>query len=961
MSYTPLQVFSEYDLLRNPNKTDLLISALKNKGFKAAVLANHNYLYGAEKFRQAAILAGIKPIIGLTISQTDFGELIAIAKNFHGYQNLMKISSYLAFHPDETFELKDSSLSLTDIALIFEDDQHKASLSNADCFTRKELGYFPIDWVNETDAIVATALRHIDENALNFNGQAELTGHSLQDADFYVSQLPSDILQNNINFFNSVRNDWPENVKHLPIFPLPQGETDPKKYLSELVKLGLQNRFLNRKIPDNYKERIDYELKVIFQLGLADYFLVVWDIINFARHHNIQLGAGRGSAVGSLVAYALYITTIDPIEYDLYFERFLNPKRVQLPDIDIDVPGNRRQEIVEYLQGKYSIDHFSQIGTFDTFKRRLAVRDSARIFASSEGSLKRFSRFMASNDDALENADPENLPDGISDLPHAKEIIALAKKISGLPRHIGIHAAGIVLSPEKLVNYVPLNRVSDTTVTQFDKDDVEAIGLVKFDLLRLTNLDMIADMRALIRKNTGRRINLDHVPLDDIKVLTIFRTLQTNGIFQFESDSAKSALKQVSVSSFDDIVAVNALNRPGPSENIPAYAKGKADSREIHIIDESLRNILQPTYGVIIYQEQVMQIAQVYAGFSLGEADVFRAAIGHKNESVLMAQHDAFVAGALKKGHESRQAEEIFAYIERFANYGFNKSHAVAYSKLAFEMAFVKAYFPLEFFSVLLNFDSKTAYLQDVKNSGIPLAGPDINHAQSGFSSGDNVIYTGLGKIKGLNRKVVEQILNERDNGGPFPTLIDFLQRMSGSDLSENDIIQLAYAGSLDHFGYTRQELVENAASLITAMQFGGSLLSETKLNAAKEMPLLQRLQQEKAVLGFSISGHPIDSLRKEILAKGYTQVSDLKADTEVKMAVMVDSIRTTRDKNGNQMAFVSISDGSGESSLTVFAREYAKAAPILKNGALIAFIGKTQLRRDEINIIANKIKQIGD
>nr|WP_243465346.1 hypothetical protein [Oenococcus oeni] len=410
---------------------------------------------------------------------------------------------------------------------------------------------------------------------MNFTGKPEIVGKYLKDENFYASNLPDEILKNNQRFIADIVDDWPKSEKHLPIFPLPDSENNPKKYLSKLVKLGLENRFKNKDIPEAYQKRIDRELRTIFQLDLADYFLVVWDIINFARHENIQLGAGRGSAVGSLVAYALYITTIDPIKYDLYFERFLNPKRIQLPDIDIDVPGNRRQEIVEYLQKKYSLDNFSQIGTFDTFKRRLAVRDSARIFASSEGTLKRFSRFMAQNNDALEDADPNNLPETIAELPNSSEIISLAQSISGLPRHVGIHAAGIVLSPEKLVNYVPLNQVSDITVTQFDKDDVEAIGLVKFDLLRLTNLDMIADIRSLIQQHYGKKFNLDSIDLNDKKVLDSFKNLQTNGIFQFESESAKSALKQIAVSSFDDIVAVNALNRPGPSENIPIYAQEK--------------------------------------------------------------------------------------------------------------------------------------------------------------------------------------------------------------------------------------------------------------------------------------------------------------------------------------------------------------------------------------------------
>ncbi|WP_143787023.1 PHP domain-containing protein, partial [Oenococcus oeni] len=374
MSYTPLQVFSEYDLLRNPDSTIELVKALKKRGFQAAVLANHDYLYGAEKFRQAAISVNIRPIIGLTISDTDHGEVIFVSKNYSGYQNLMKISTYLAFNKNSQFILKENNLDFSNLALIFQDGK-ETKIKNSSSFTRKELGYFPIDWVKKNDSVTASALQHIEKNELNFTGKSEIVGKYLKDENFYASNLPDEILKNNQHFIADIVDDWPKSEKHLPIFPLPDSENNPKKYLSKLVKLGLENRFKNKDIPEAYQKRIDRELRTIFQLDLADYFLVVWDIINFARHENIQLGAGRGSAVGSLVAYALYITTIDPIKYDLYFERFLNPKRIQLPDIDIDVPGNRRQEIVEYLQKKYSLDNFSQIGTFDTFKRRLAVRD----------------------------------------------------------------------------------------------------------------------------------------------------------------------------------------------------------------------------------------------------------------------------------------------------------------------------------------------------------------------------------------------------------------------------------------------------------------------------------------------------------------------------------------------------------------------------------------------------------
>ncbi|WP_439426147.1 DNA polymerase III subunit alpha [Oenococcus alcoholitolerans] len=958
MSYTPVQLFSEYDLLKNPNKTNDLAEVLRERHFKAAVLANHNYLYGTEKFRQAAIKNGIKPIIGLTVASKNDREIILIAKKYSGYQNLIKISTWLAFNSKEDFEIMDHLSRLNDILIVLDDDKYR-KIDDLDIVSKSQIGYVKIDWLKKGDEIAASAFAHIESNQQNFTGQAEIKGNYLENEDFYEKKINQEALKKNEEVFGRIKNDWPKKRRLLPNFPLPVNYKNSDEYISHLIELGIKSRFKGKAVPKEYLDRIEYEKSIIFQLRLSDYFLVVWDIVNFARHHNIQLGAGRGSAVGSLVVYSLYITSIDPIKYDLYFERFLNPKRAQLPDIDIDVPGNRRQEIIDYLQKKYSPENFSQIGTFDTFKNRLAVRDTARIFGSSEASLKLFSRFIAQNSSSLEKADPNNLPDQIANLPYAKEIITIAKKISGLPRHVGIHAAGVVLSPLKLVDFIPLNKISDIVVTQFDKNDVESLGLVKFDLLRLTNLDMLADMRLLIEENYGQYLNLDHVPLNDQKTLRLFANLQTNGIFQFESDSARRAMRQVMVSDFNDIVAVNALNRPGPSENIPEYAEGKNSNKKIDYIDPSLKKILKPTYGVIIYQEQVMQIAQVYAGFTMGEADIFRAAIGHKNEQVLMSQHDSFIQGAINNHHSKEQAEKIFDYIERFANYGFNKSHAVAYSKLAFELAYIKSHYQVEFFATLLNYDRKNSYIQEIKNSDIKLKGPEINYAKSAFTGKDDTIYAGFSIIKGLNRKLIDVILNERQKGGPFLTLVDFLKRMSGSGISANDLIALAYAGSLDKFGYTRSEIIKNAASLVTAMQFGGTLLEETKIQREPEMNLLDRLNHEKEILGFAISGHPIDSLKKEIKEKGYATIPELKANKEIKIAVMIDSIRITRDKNGNQMAFLTVSDSGGEVSVVVFARQYSKISNLLKNGSLIAIMGKTQQRNDEINIIANKIAEI--
>ncbi len=957
MSYTPVQLFSEYDILRSPNKTHNLVFYLKKNHFRSAVLANHNYLFGIPEFLKEAKKFNLKPIIGITISKTDNGEIIFIAKNYKGYQNLIKISSWIAFHKKEVFKIKEHLKKINNLIIVFENKRKKnlSGFENVDVVTRKEIGFLKIDWLKKGDEITASSFSYIKNNKLNFTGISEVSGTYLKPEEYYENIISHKALRNNEKIFANIKYNWPKIHITLPSFPLPEKFTNSKKYLSRLIYIGIKNRFKNKPIPEKYKKRINHETKVIFKLNLDNYFLIIWDIINFSRTHGIQLGPGRGSVVSSLVAYALYITSVDPLKYNLYFERFLNPERIHLPDIDIDIPSNKRPRVINYLQNKYSPKNFSQISTFDTFKEKLAIRESARIFGLNSNSLNIFSKFISNIH--LNEVNINKLPQKISNLPHSIKIILLAKNLSGLPRYIGIHAAGIVLSPKKMVDLVPLNIISDHVVTQYDKNGLEESGLVKFDLLRLTNLDILSDIRLSIRKNYHKKIDLDNLNLNDKETINVFKSLKTGGVFQFESKSAKRILRAVKVKNFNDIVIVNALNRPGPSENIAQYVKNKNKPYKISFLDGSLKNILGSTYGVIVYQEQVMQIAQKYAGFSLREADIFRSAIGHKNKKQLLSQHNSFIRGAIRNGHYKKQAEKIFSYIEKFANYGFNKGHAVAYSKLAFQLAFLKSHYPSDFYATLLNFNYDSKYIEEIKNSDqIFLKPPDINHAYKGFTAYKNFIYTGFSRIKGFNREIIPNIIKERKKNGPYTTIINFLERLSNTDLSENDLSLLTYSGAFDKLNYNRNEILSNISTLITGMKFGKALLSTTQISKLPNLNLIKCLDCEKKVLGFTVTEHPVNLWKKEIFRKNYVQIKNLKNNTFVKMLVLIDSVDVVRDRNGNKMAFLKVSDGSGVTNFIVFSRQFIKNSLFLKKGNLIAILGKTQLNLKKVEVIIEKI-----
>lgn len=563
----------------------------------------------------------------------------------------------------------------------------------------------------------------------------------------------------------------------LPRFPLPKGE-EAATVLRETAYRGLKARGLDEQ--PEYQERLSYELNVITEMGFADYFLIVWDVMKYAREHDILTGPGRGSAAGSLVSYALQITDVDPILYNLLFERFLNPERVTMPDIDLDFPDNKRDEVISYVVAKYGEQHVAQIGTFGTLAAKAAIRDTARTFGLNSVQLSEWAKLIPSTlGITLEKALKDNprLEKHIHFSRKNEMIWEIACAIEGLPRHISTHAAGIVISDEPLVDQVPLQKGSqDALLTQYAMGDLEQIGLLKMDFLGLRNLNLLDRVLRAVNYNRKLKLTLKDIPLNDELTLQLFKRGDTTGVFQFESDGIRRVLRNLEPTSFEDIVAVDALYRPGPMEQIDTFIARKHGRQTISYPHKDLKSILEVTYGVIVYQEQIMQVASTMAGFSLGEADLLRRAVSKKKADVLNEQREKFVSGAKQKGYQEQSAQEVYDLILRFANYGFNRSHAAAYSKIAFQLAYLKAHFPAEFMAALLSSvfgnDAKIGqYVSEAKKYGIKMLAPSINSSHYYFQvEGNTSIRYSFRVIRKVPNKFILELLEERKRA-PF---VDF-------------------------------------------------------------------------------------------------------------------------------------------------------------------------------------------
>jgi DNA polymerase III subunit alpha len=778
---------------------------------------------------------------------------------------------------------------------------------------------------------------------------------------------------------------------HLPRFEPPDGKS-LDDYLRELVYEGAARRY--GPVTEDIRTRIEDELSVITRMGFSGYFLIVWDLIRFARQHGIRVGPGRGSAAGSVVSYSLEITDLDPLRYGLIFERFLNPERKQMPDIDMDFDERRRDEVIRYVAGAYGADHVAQIITFQTIKGKQGIRDAARVlgFPAMFGDrlCKMYPGAVLGREFTIEKAlemSPE-LHEAYEKEPEAKEVIDTARALEGLRREDSVHAAGVVIGDAPLVNYLPLKLSKDSRddsrriVTQFDMHGVEKLGLLKMDFLGLRNLSVIEDTVGLLR-DKGIPLDIDHVPLDDRASYEMLQRGDTNGVFQLESPGMRQLIQTLAPDRFEDLMALVALYRPGllsMGQHIE-YAERKHGRKPVTFPHDSLREILEGTYGIIVYQEQVMQIAVRMAGYSMGEADLLRKAMGKKIREILIPHRQQFVRGAIDNGYTDRLANDIFDLITPFADYGFNASHACAYAYVAYQTAYLKAHHPVEYMSALLTSvrddkDKKPFYLNAARLMGLRVLPPDVNQSQTYFTPTNGDVRYGLAAVRNVGEGVVGQIMGARQDGGPFASFTDFCRRVDPGVLNKKCLESLALAGAFDSLGYTRRGLLEGYLKIVEPVVsdrraeatgqesfFGGgrapALDIDESVLAGPEFDKQQFLRHEKEMLGQYVTDHPLLSIRDRLARQTDLEVSEVASLGDgdvVRVAGIVSTLGRRYTKRGEPYAVFRLEDLTGGVGVVAFPSTFDAVAHLLVPDAIVLVKGRADLRGRELQLVALEI-----
>ena len=765
----------------------------------------------------------------------------------------------------------------------------------------------------------------------------------------------------------------------MPEFPLPEGYTDAADYLRDLCNEKLPARYDT--ITDEITARLDHELKIIHGMGYDGYFLIVYDFINFARRNKIPVGPGRGSAAGSLVAYVLEITELDPLKHNLLFERFLNPERVTLPDIDVDLCYIRRDEVINYVRSRYGADKVSQIATFGTMAAKSSIRDVARVmevpYSESSRIVKMIPNVLNITLEEALNTSKE-LRTEYEENPDSKKIIDFARKLEGLPRHISVHAAGVVISKVPLDEIVPLQFSNETLITQYDKDKVEELGLLKMDFLGLRTLTIMAEALDNIKTSCGVELELSQIPLRDKLTAEMLSTGKTGAVFQMESAGMTNLVKELRPEGFEDLIPTVALYRPGPlgSGMVEDFIAGKHGRKVTHYLHPKLEPILKETFGVILYQEQVMQIVQTLAGFTLGQADILRRAMGKKKASILMAQKENFLRGCSINGVEKYLAEKIFDLLSKFADYGFNKSHSAAYGLLAWQTAYLKAHYPAEYMAAMMSgtpdADKVSGYIELARKMGIKVLAPDINSSESRFTVEQGTIRFGLAGIKTVGDVAVDSIINERSKHGKFKSLAEFCGRLDSKSVPRRSIENLIKCGAFDSLDKRRSALFEALDSMMNAgsqrhfeRKSGAiSLFGEDELHEAtgippdvKERSPSEILAWEKETLGFYISGHPLDTYKEKLSPLKSSKNIDAKlSGKRVKVGGIITSVRRITTKKGDSMAFLTIEDFDGTIDVTLFPNVFYQTMKVAVPDEVVIVEGRVDSTNDGFQILAEKV-----
>ncbi|WP_342472195.1 DNA polymerase III subunit alpha [Metasolibacillus sp. FSL H7-0170] len=997
------QIRTSADLLKSTIKIEALIPFLQQQKAEACAIVNSR-LYGLLPFWHEMKKAGIHPVVGLVVN-VQFAEeinlpLILYAQNNIGYRHLLKISSSVAIRKDETLPFRwlagyaDGCIAiipaLAEEARWLENDNRQLAEQLKQLFAERlfiGIERLEVAAPNEQDAVflseqIAVKIMAIHESTfmtkddhfayeiaraidtgvkmgLTFNLKLKhryvLTKEQWQQ---FFTDRPQWLRQTE-QVLMSCHVTMEQQATFMPKFPVASGQT-AEELLRERVLIGLQHRLQSAQLPAVYEQRMQHELGVICSMGYADYFLIVEDFMRFAREQQILTGPGRGSSASSLIAYALQITQVDPLQYDLLFERFLNPERVTLPDIDIDFVDTKRQEVIQYVANKYGQQHVAQIITFGTLSAKAVARDVARMLEFEPTELEKISKMIPNKPGImLQDAynESQSLRNWIDEKPERQRWFATAQKLEGLPRNASTHAAGVVLSPIPLVELVPIEEGHDQIfLTQWPMLEVEQVGLLKMDFLGLRNLTILEQIRRSVQYTHGKEIKFEDIPLQDQRTFKLLQAGDTAGIFQLESEGMRQALREIKPTHFLDIVAVNALYRPGPMDFIATYARRKHGQEQVTMPHPALEPVLGETYGVLIYQEQIMRIAHMMAGFSIGEADILRRAISKKNRQALERGRDRFIIGAQQKGYEPQVANEVYALIVRFADYGFPKSHAVAYSLISYQMAYLKAHYPVNFYAALLtnatgNTEKLVQILIEAKAKGITILPPSIQKSERHFKVENGQIRYSLSAIKNVSQPFLKSLIEVRNMmDRPFKDLFDLANSLSTAVFQQKAIEPLIKAGALDDFKLDRAVLL---ASIEAARKHVDFNVGKPKLAAVQPLEQQQKLQYEKEVLGLYLSEHPLTKWRATIQVNATTYNLHKHRDGQyVKILGIIEEIKQIRTKKGELMAFVELQDEYGSISATLFPKEFTVVQQQLEvnhiayvEGVLEFRFGKPQLK----------------
>ncbi|MBS4534790.1 DNA polymerase III subunit alpha [Clostridium sp. D2Q-14] len=1077
--FTHLHLHTEYSLLDGASRVDKLMDRVKDKGMDSVAITDHGVMYGVVNFYKSAIKKGIKPIIGceVYISMEEYTRkdpnkdkkqyhLVLLAENNTGYKNLIKIVSEgfvngFYYKPRVDFSVlekyKEGIIVLSGCiggevqqALLNNDydkglniaKKYKHAFGKKNYFleiqdhgikeqklVNKELiklskeldidlvATNDVHYINKEDAkfhdvllCIQTGKTINEDNRMQFPSSEFYLKSYEEMAQLFPEQL--DALENTNKIANRCNVKLDFDTLHLPEFDLPEGYTN-ESYFDELCYKGLEERYDN--ITQEIKDRLEYEIKVIKDMGYVDYFLIVWDFIKYAKDNGIMVGPGRGSAAGSLVSYTLGIIDIDPIKYNLIFERFLNPERVTMPDIDIDFCYERREEVIDYVIRKYGDDRVAQIVTFGTMAARGVIRDVGRALDISYGEVDYIAKQIPMElgitiNKALDMN--KKLKESYENDSNTKNIIDTAKDIEGMPRHTSTHAAGVVISKLPVTEYVPLGRNNDSIITQYTMTELEELGLLKMDFLGLRNLTVIRDTKNLIEQNHNVKIDFSNSDYDDSNIYQMFSKGETLGVFQFESAGMRQFLKELKPTEFENIVAANSLFRPGPMRQIPRYIENKNHPEKIDYTHEALEPILKVTYGCMVYQEQVMQIVRDIGGYSMGRSDLVRRAMGKKKMDVMERERRHFIygkedeegnieiQGAVRNGIDEEYANKIYDEMIDFAKYAFNRSHSAAYAVLAYETAWLKYYYPVEFMAALLtsvmgNTNSVSLYIHESKSLEIDILAPDINESYDKFTVSNGKIRYGLAAIKNVGTSLIDSIVSERNSGGKFLSLTDFCSRVESQSLNKRAIESLIKAGAFDSIKGNRAQLLAIYERVLEGVQQDkkrnlkgqynmfddmtsqeGNNIKEDILPDIREFPERTILSMEKEMLGIYISGHPLSSFENELNIVSTLNTSEIielndstnagnkdlvhKDGSKIKIGGIILSKKNKITKNNNMMAFATLEDLFGTVELIIFPKVYDLYSKYIEEDNIVIIEGKLSINEeDEPKIICSAIKPL--